>query len=57
MNESQYLGPGVPGGLGLGSHGPLHVFGQPHILDLDPFNVDPPGISGLLLENRESIIF
>ena len=27
-----YLGPGLPGGLGLGSHGSLELNGQTHVL-------------------------
>ena len=44
-----HLGPGLPGGLSLGGHGPLQLLGQPHILDLHPVHMNSPGIGRLLL--------
>ena len=46
---SNNLSSGLPGSLGLGSHGALEVLGQPHVLDLHPVHVHTPGVGGLLL--------
>ena len=43
-----HLGPGLPGGLGLGGHDSLELEGQPHVLDLHPLHVDAPGVRGHL---------
>ena len=43
-----HFSPGLPGGLGLGSHGSLELLGQPHVLNLHPVHVDAPGVGGLL---------
>ena len=38
------LGPGLPGSLGLGSHGPHELLGHPDILHLHPLYSDSPGL-------------
>ena len=43
-----HLSLGLSGGLGLGSHSPLQLLGQPHVLDLDPLHPDPPVVSRLV---------
>ena len=40
------LGPGLPGSLGLGSHGPHELLGHPDILQLNPLHGDAPGVRG-----------
>ena len=40
------LGPGLPGSLGLGSHGALELLGHPDILHLHPLHLDAPGLRG-----------
>ena len=40
--------PGLPGSLGLGSHGALELLGHPDILHLHPLHLDAPGLRGLV---------
>ena len=42
------LGPGLPGSLGLGSHGPHELGGHPDVLHLHPLHLDSPGLRGLV---------
>ena len=42
------LGPGLPGSLGLGSHGALELLGHSDILHLHPLHHDTPGLRALV---------
>ncbi len=42
------LGPGLPGGLGLGSHSPLQLLRYPHVLHLNPLHLHPPRVRRLV---------
>jgi hypothetical protein len=42
------LGPGLPGGLGLGGHGPLQLLRYPHVLHLHPLHLHTPRVRRLV---------